>query len=425
MAEFFETGPVVETMPSSGTPPPPPSGAVDISETPATPPAKAKPAAPAERPTGKARDRIFAKLEGKQAIEAPKAKEEATTETPEAATPDQPPTETKEGEETPAATPEKGKRESPWKVVEKYKERTRTLEKELAEAKASIAPESDIKAMKTRLEQAEKALTEKEEFIRLHSYQASDEYRTKFQQPWEQAWQKTAKQMSEISVVDPQTGAERQATVQDIERLVNSPLGVARKMADEMFGSFANDAMNMRGKIVELYEAQQEAITKAKTDGESWQRTQSEAQTKQMEALRQEVVQTWKKANEEALADARYSQYFKPKEGDTEWNQRLTKGTELVDKAFATMRPDFSTGEPRAEVIKRHAAIRQRAIAFGPLRHAYEKVVAEAKTWREKYEAIAKSSPPTGQGAAKTKGNGDPVRARDRLFAELDKHATG
>lgn len=355
----------------------------------------------------------------------PKTDSEAVTpetETPE--TPAEKPAEVQTDQTPPTEPTDKGKKVSAWKIVEQYKERTKSLEKELAEVKASIKPENDVRAMQTELEQLRTSLKEKEDYLRLHHYQQSDEYRTKFEQPWEQTWLKTAKQMQEITVTDLTTGTERQATVHDIERLVNSPLGAARKMADEMFGPFANDAMAMRGKIVELFEAREEAIAKAKAEGANWQKKQSENQTKQTAALRQEIAQTWQKSNETYLADEKVGHYFKPHEGDQEWNQRLSKGAELVDKAFATLRPDFSNGEPRADVIRRHAAIRQRAIAFGPLRHAYEQMTAERDSWKSKYEAIAKSTPPTTPQMAHDKSaETGPVDYRAQLRAALLKQA--
>lgn len=330
----------------------------------------------------------------------------------------------KEGDTDKTVPADKGKKESPWKIVEKWKERSKALEKELAEVKASIKPENDVKAMQTELEQLRTSLKAKEDYLRLHHYQQSDEYRDKYEKPWEQAWQKTAKQMAEILVTDPTTGVERQATVHDIERLVNSPLGAARKMANEMFGDFADDAMTMRGKIVELFEAREEAIAKAKAEGSNWQKTQSEQLNKQEAALRAEVAQTWQKSNESFLSDEKVGHYFKPHEGDQEWNQRLTKGAELVDRAFATLKPVFPEGESRADVIKRHAAIRQRAIAFGPLRHAYEQAVAERDSWKAKYEAISKSTPPASTQTPhdKTTESG-PADYRSQLRAALLKAA--
>lgn len=358
----------------------------------------------------------------KPKVETPTPPTEPETPEPKEAEPTEEPT--VEATDDKKEKTEKSKKESPWKIVENYKKRTKALEQELSDLKATIKPESDVKAMQTELERLRTSLKEKENFLRLHHYQQSDDYRNNFEKPWEAAWQKTAKQMSEITVTDPTSGAERQATVHDIERLVNSPLGAARRIADEMFGPFANDAMAMRGKIVELYEAREEALNKAKANGETWQKEQAENQAKQSQALRQEISDTWKKSNESFLADEKVGQYFKQREGDEEWNNRLTKGTELVDKAFATLKPDFSSGEPRAEVIKRHAAIRHRAIAFGPLRHAYEQAVSERDSWKKKYEAIAKSTPPAAPESPQDKAKeGAPTDYRAQLRAALLKTA--
>lgn len=334
--------------------------------------------------------------------ETPKTpKTDAETVTPDTETPETPAEKPAEGQtdQTPPTEPtDKGKKVSPWKIVEQYKERTKSLEKELAEVKASIKPENDVRSMQTELEQLRTSLKEKEDYLRLHHYQQSDEFRTKFEQPWEQTWLKTAKQMQEITVTDPTTGAERQATVHDIERLVNSPLGAARKMADEMFGPFANDAMAMRGKIVELFEAREEAIAKAKTEGANWQKTQSENATKQTAALRQEIAQTWQKSNETYLADEKVGHYFKPHEGDQEWNDALQRGFKLVDEAFAgnIMDPKLEA-EQRASMVRKHAAVRYRAAAFGGMRKLLSRMEAKVAALEEELGKYRGTTPKAGE----------------------------
>lgn len=319
----------------------------------------------------------------------------------------------------------KGKQASPWKLVETYKAKAKTLEAEVADLKSRIAPETDFKALQERLNKAESDLAEKEEFVRLHNYQQSEEYRDKYQKPYEAAWQKAAKTLSEISITDPGTGTERVATVNDMELLVNAPLGQARKLATEVFGDFANDAMAMREKILGLYEAQQEAIQTAKKTGAEREKTQSLERQQSMAKLAKEVSDLWSKANQEVLADEKYGSFFKPREGDDEWNGWLAKATAYVDKAFATLRPTLPEGMDKAEVIKMHAKIRQGAIAFGPLRRENARLQKQLNEWKSKYEAIAKSSPPAGQGAQRGAKPAEPARAKDRLFGELDKIAVG
>lgn len=428
--EFIETGPVIETLPTSGAATRAPVAAPARLDIPTPEPTKSpeKPVAPAK--PQRARDRMFADLEKRANLEPEKPQNQPTDEKP---PPTSKPGETpKEGSpeaegqadsQTPAATGEKGKKESPWKIVEQYKERSKKLEAEVAELRGKIAPETDFKAMQTRAESAEKKLEAAEEFIRLHSYQHSEEFRTKYHEPWEAAWKKAAKQMSEIVVTDAASGQQRQATVQDMELLVNSPLGRARQIAEELFGNFANDAMTMRQKIIDLYEVQRDAIENAKKTGVEREKSEAERISKETAKLRDEVSKTWATANQEVVSHEKYGHYFRPREGDQEWNARLAKGTELVDRAFATLKPDFSGKEPRADIIKRHAVMRHRAIAFGALRHENEALRADRDAWRKKYEAISKSAPAAGTSSQQPSEVSAPSSARNRLYADLEKIA--
>jgi hypothetical protein len=87
-----------------------------------------------------------------------------------------------------------------------------------------------------------------------------------------------------------------------------------------------------------------------------------------MEKVSTEIRETWARANEEITGDLKVGRYFMPLEGNAEVNQRLAKGFELADRAFSENPMDPSlTAEQRQSVIKRHAAIRNRAAAFGRL----------------------------------------------------------
>lgn len=428
---FIETGSVTETLPVPGAGTESSNQPLNIQERESAPP----PPAPTKPPPQKARDRLFSSLDKKAGITAPPNTESqaqaegqgdsaSETEHPNTDTNAEAGAEDQSASETPPASAAKpaSKKESPWKLVESYKQRAKTLEAEVADLKSRIAPENDVQDLRSRLEKAESALKDKEDFIRLHRYEQSEEYRDKYQKPYESAWAKAAKKMSEISITDPGTGQERPANLHDMEQLVNAPLGQARKMAEEIFGGFANDAMNMREKIVELYEAQAEAIANEKKSGSEREKQQTETMRREAERFQKAITATWQKVNEEAVANEQYGHYFKPREGDETWNTYFNKGVDLVNKAFATIRPAIDP-KNMEETVRLHAAIRNRAIAFGPLRHENEKLKAEVKAWREKYEAISKSTPPAANGVPRGTGQPAHIKARDRLDEALEKIA--
>lgn len=308
-----------------------------------------------------------------------------------------------EGEEEPtAATPPenaptppvdaKGKKVSPWRLVDQYKTKVASLEKELAEIRTSNGKPGELPPEVTeKLTKAEGRVKELEQIVRFTDYQKSGEFQEQYQKPYEAAWARAVQELSEVTVTDS-TGTVRPATAEDMLTLVNLPLGKARETADEMFGAFANDAMAHRKAIKELFDKQQTALKEAHTKADEWAKTNAEKLQKLRTEIDKDVGELWTKANADASTDAKYGQYFTPRESDPEWNQRLAKGFELVDRGFADANPRDPrlTQEQRKSVIERHAAIRNRAAAFGPLRYeneqlrtrleAVEKELAEYKT---------------------------------------------
>jgi len=231
-------------------------------------------------------------------------------------------------------------------------------------------------------------------------------------------------ELSEISILDPQTQQQRPVTSQDMLNLVNLPLGEARAMANSVFGDFADDVMTHRKEIRNLFAQRNDALKEAKEKGaerEKLRKEQFEQFTKQ---TGEQVKKTWEAANEAAKKDERYGKYFVEVEGDEDGNQRLGKGFQLVDRAFSDPSPTDPrlTPEQRAEIVRRHAAVRNRAAAFGRLvlgTTQLEAKLAEAQKELEQYKA----STPSPNTETKPAANGTPVRARDQVMGALRKLA--
>lgn len=230
-------------------------------------------------------------------------------------------------------------------------------------------------------------------------------------------------ELKELTVTDPGTQAVRAVTVDDIMELVNLPLQKAREVAVAVFGDFANDVMGHRKEIRNLFEAQTTALEDAKKNGSERIKQAQEFLTKQNQELKQHIETTWAKLNEEALADPKVSEYFKPREGEEEWNQRLSKGFELADRAFKENpnNPQL-TPEQRISAIKRHVALKNRAAGWGPLKWENGQLktqLAELKAELAKY----KDTEPA-PGGTRTQGAASgPVSGMDRIRQSLQKIA--
>lgn len=332
-----------------------------------------------------------------------------------------PATETK-----PAATKpgEKPGKPNPWKLVEEYKTKATTLEKELLDVRSRVTPETDRKAFQEQVTRFEARVKELEDEIRYVNFEKHPDFIKDFQKPYERAWEVATKELSEIAITDPQTRQVRAATADDLTALVYMPLGQAREAANQVFGYFADDIMSHRKEIRALLEKKQNALKDAKENGGAREKAQRESHERAMGELNKSITTTWEKVNAAALEDPKYGSYFKPKEGDQEWNQRLSKGFQMTDQAFSENPSDPRlTPEQRASAIKRHAAVRNRAASWGAVRFWGEQGWARVAEL-EKELAEFKSTTPPADGGLPGSGEAAPTgSAMDRMKAELRKRA--
>lgn len=395
-------------------------------------PAPAAPAAPAKPGSAKERmrqslEKIAKPIEGtddRPPAPAPKAADKPAGDEPPAPAPDPnaPPADPN-APPAPTAEPKGKERVSPWKLFEQEKAARAKAEKEIQDLKASIVPEAERKTLVEKMQATEKRAQELEEHIRFVDYRKSAEFQEKYEVPYQKAWSRAMGELGQLTVTDPGTQQPRAVTSEDILELVNLPLQKAREVADAVFGPFANDVMGHRKEIRNLFDAQASALEDAKKNGSERIKQAQEFLSKQNEELRAHIETTWNKLNEEALADPKVSEYFKPREGEEEWNQRLAKGFELADRAFKENpnNPKL-TPEQRISAIKRHVALKNRAAGWGPLKWENGQLktqLAELKAELEKY----KGSEPTA-GGTRTPANGSgPVSGMDRIRQGLQKIA--
>jgi|SRR5579863_5620870 len=410
----------IPTPSPTPTPAPPKPAPTPSSATPAIalPPEAAKPPA-----KGTARARLHEELEkiSKPANGAVDANAQKTDAAKPAVEPD------KTGAAPGAEPPKDGKQEKarPWELVKQYKGQVAQLEKELADAKTSTVPENDRKGFEERIRKAEARAAELEQHMRFVDYSKTEDFQNKYVQPYEKAWSNAVSELKEITITDP-GGTERPVTPQDILDLVNLPLGKAREIADTAFGKFADDVMSHRKQIRSLFEAQQTALEEAKkSGGETLTKQQQEAQAN-FQKLQSTVKDIWQKENAAMIADKTYGPLFSKREGDAEWNTRLENGFALVDRAFSETPNDPKlTPEQRQAVIRRHAAIRNRAAAWGALKGENDSLKAQVETLTKELGQYKSSEPGMNGGRLTPNANGSNghLSARERMHQELRSRA--
>lgn len=329
----------------------------------------------------------------------------------------QPEGEVKPAEEKPPA--EKPGKASPWKLVESYKQTNARLQKEIAELRSSMTPGELPKEHQERfsaLEARNKAL---EDEIRHVNYSKSREFIDTYQKPYEEAWKSAIDDLKELSIVNDD-GTSRAATAHDLIALANMPLGQARATAKAWFGDSADDVMAHRRVIRDLSEKQNKALEESKTKGgEREQQQQAEMQAKN-KARAEEHAKVWKMVNDEAIE--KY-EYLRPVDGQTERNERLEKAVKFIDETFKLNVNQAKTQEERDQIIRRHAALRNRAIGFSVLKHENTALRAELDALKQELEQF-KGSEPTG-GDTRRSGNGEAASdTLDGAVAGLARYAT-
>ena len=300
---------------------------------------------------------------------------------------------------------------SPWKLLDQFKGRLTAAEKENIELKERLAKVPDI----TKLEAIDKRNKELEEEIRYQNYAKSKEFEEKYAKPYEEAWAKAVSDLGELEVLAEDGSVARKATASDLISLARMPLGEARKLANQMFGDSASDVMMHRKHIRDLSDAQQKALEDARKNG-------TERETKMAEsskAAQAEAAALWERFNTE---DTSKYEFLKPKEGDDEFNSKLDKAMQLVNGAFSQNPTDPSlTPEQRAKAVRARVAIKNRAIAYSPLKLENARLKKQLAERDEKLKQFEASEPTGGSGG---NGNGKPQpaatpmeRARQRLHA--------
>lgn len=415
-------------------PPRPPAGVniVSPSTTPKAPPAPtreihvtpsgtATDKGPIDAPKpGSAKERVFGAIRAKAGMspsvqtappESPKtepslAPQDLESPQPEGGSPDSPPP-SGSPEAPPAegtaptapATEAKKEKVNPWKLVDQYKGQLAKLEKEVADAKSATLPDNLKKEYLTQIEQLQNRNTQLEDEMRFVNYEQSTDFQDKYQKPYVRKFESIMERLSGAKIKDEE-GNARPVTPEDVLAVVSAPLDEAYAIAEQKFGRAADWVVQRGEELRSLWNERESALKEAKTKGAERAKRQQEMTVKQMNEMKDFVSSTWNRVNQSILKDEKWSKYFSPVEGDQDGNQSLSKGFELVDRAFSESpnAPGLSN-EQRAAIIQRHAAVRNRAAAAGRLIKWNQKLESKIAALEAELGKFKSTTPPAGGGA--------------------------
>lgn len=323
---------------------------------------------------------------------------------------------------SPSSEEKKGEK-NPWKLVDTYKSEAAKAKQRIAELEKAVPEMAKLTEYQKQLEEHAKRNEALEKEIRFVNYQKSQEWQEQYEKPWHALWARAKNEIEQIQATD-RNGEARPGNIQDLAEIGNLPLGEAQRLAEERFGSLANYVMGYRSKLLEMNQARQEKLEQAR-EASIKRDEEYQNQYKQVnEVLAKTIKETWDKANTDMLEDKTHGHLFKEVEGDQDGNERLAKGLELVNRAFSENPNDPRLSpEQRAEVVRRHAAVRMRAAAFGRVNAQYQRAMQEIERLKKQLDGYKASTPTTGSTNGSSAPAATPARGMDRVFADLQRLA--
>lgn len=316
-----------------------------------------------------------------------------------------PPVEEEEAEQQEQELPDKGKvkdedgkapkgqKLKPWDLVERYKTKATTLEKEVAELRSKVNGTTVPKEALEKITTLETRNKELEDEIRFTKYEKSKDYQDNYQKPYVEAWQKALGELKELTITESD-GRTRQGNADDLLMLAQLPLGKARQLANQWFGDAADDMMAHRRAIRELSDKQHKALEEARTHGGEREKQAALEQQAKDEASSKAMAQAWATINEEHVK--KYD-FLRPVEGETERNEKLEKAIKFVDESFALSVHGAKTEQERQDVLRRHAALRNRAIGFAVVKHENKALKAKLAEVEKALAEFKESEPTAGE----------------------------
>jgi hypothetical protein len=273
-----------------------------------------------------------------------------------------------------------------------FQSKAAQLEAELQRIKTD--PQKDSSALSQQLAAANEKIQRYENEARLTRYERSEEYRTKYEQPYQNAVKQAYGDVKELLVSEPKKGSqldeqghpiefvEREATPADFDEIYQLPLGPATRLAKQKFGDQAMIVLQHRQAIKNAAKSAMDAVEANKGNATQYEQQQT-AQHKLQQEARDQMFNT----AVESLAQ-KYPDWFGEREGDTEWNESLSKGRGIADLAFS----DRQGLTPQQSAIL-DAQVHMRTSVFTPLKAEVIKLRTENKTLKEELAQIRGSGP--------------------------------
>lgn len=197
-------------------------------------------------------------------------------------------------------------------------------------------PPEDTAPILQKLKTLEERNTQLERHISLVDYEQSQEFSTKFDQPYREMWnrataafnQLTVRQQDGVDDMGEPKFTRRPATEADLIDLGTLPLSQLDEKAQDMFGASASRAVQYIERLRDLAAAKQTAVEEAKTKATEWKSQRSLQSQQQQKA----IATAWEDINKGL--EEKFPLAYKVISGDAEDATSHTKGFALADLLF-------------------------------------------------------------------------------------------
>lgn len=274
-------------------------------------------------------------------------------------------------------------------AYERSKARIKELETSLESVRsAKPAEDPEKKTLSERLEVIEKQRKELEDELRVSAWERSPEFKREYAEPFEQAFKDAYAKIVQLTITDAE-GNQAKATEQHLNALLRMGYDERLKAIETWFPGPASAASvaKMVDDIESMHQRKLHAIDQHRKQGEEVFRQRSEQAAKQQEQMRA----AWKQHVQEGIDG--HPDLFVAADDDPKGKELLTKGMQLADLAFSG-----SSVLPPTELVKVHAAIRNKAGGYDYLAYRWRQATKRIKELEAKIADYEKSEPGEGSG---------------------------
>lgn len=307
------------------------------------------------------------------------------------------------------------------------------------EEKSKI-PQQDnhLKELQAKYEELQKKHEDTENKLKFAKYEDTGDYQKLYLQPYIDAYTDGRERAKSLKVIERKNDLDeviqhaRQGTPDDFDAIMaKQDEDEAAQMAADLFGAKAPMVIYHRESTIKTNKARLRAIDEYKTKGSEQEKSIAEQTKKQQQEASEIYQQTVKAARE----NPKYKDYFAPAEGDNYGNSLLEQGDALADLAHGTLTKDDFGKLPKAvqekitagkfdnkEMVKLHAAIRNKAAGFDRLAYKYRAAMKQIEELQKSLSDYEESAPPSGEGGGRAAVPAD--EGMESVLAGMDRYVT-